>query len=93
MKTMSIIGIVLFSLSLILSIGFIESNPKASIGWGMIGMLYAIPFSIANLVNLNKAHKVPKDPFLELLKLNELKEKGIFTDEEYQEKKAEILKK
>ena len=51
LKVMSITGLVIFSFSLICLIGFATPvDYDAAIGWGIIGMLYAIPFSIVVLV-------------------------------------------
>jgi hypothetical protein len=90
MKSMSIIGIVWFTLSLLCIIGFYESDLEASAGWGMLGMLYAIPLSIVSLVNSKKAKN--NNPYNELIKLSDLKEKGIISDEEFNAKKMDILK-
>lgn len=73
MKIMSIIGIVWFSLSLICILAFLESDIEASAGWGMLGMLYAIPLAIVGLVKSNKPKK-ELNVTAELDKLSELKE-------------------
>ena len=57
MKVMSIIGIIWFSLSLICIAGFMNSDMEAAVGWGILGMLYAIPYSIVGLVKSNNASK------------------------------------
>lgn len=88
---MSIIGIVWFSLSLVFILAFFESDLEASSGWGMLGMLYAIPFAIVALVKSNKKIK-ETSVTQELIKLNELKEKGILTQDEFQAKKIDLLK-
>ena len=88
---MSIIGIVLFSLSLICILAFFESDLEASAGWGMLGMLYAIPLAIAGLVKSNKPKK-ELNVTAELVKLSELKEKGILSEDEFQAKKKDLLK-
>jgi len=88
---MSIIGIVWFSLSLICIASFIESDLEASAGWGMLGMLYAIPLAIVGLVKSNKP-KIESSVTQELLKLNELKEKGVVSEDEFQAKKKDLLK-
>jgi len=50
-KIMSIIGIVWGALSLLCLIGFnTPVDYDAAIGWGILGMLYFIPFSIVCLV-------------------------------------------
>ena len=87
---MSIIGIVWFSLSLICILAFLESDIEASAGWGMLGMLYAIPLAIVGLVKSNKPDK-ELNVTAELLKLSELKEKGILSEDEFQAKKKDLL--
>ena len=58
---MSITGLVIFSLSLICLVGFATPvDYDAAIGWGIIGMLYAIPFSIVVLVQ-SMVKSVKKD--------------------------------
>jgi uncharacterized oligopeptide transporter (OPT) family protein len=90
MKIMSIIGIVWFSLSLICIFAFFESDLEASAGWGMLGMLYAIPLAIVGLVKSKKPDK-ELNVTAELLKLSELKEKGILSEDEFQAKKKDLL--
>jgi hypothetical protein len=90
MKVMSIIGIVWFSLSLICIIGFIESNLEASAGWGVLGMLFALPYAIVGLVNSNK--KSTQNAYVELIRLKELQEKGIISEDEFNAKKVVLLK-
>jgi hypothetical protein len=92
MKIMSIIGIVWFSLSLLCILAFLESDLEASAGWGMLGMLYAIPFAIVGLVKSNKKENKEVSVMQELLKLNDLKEKGILSEDEFQAKKIDLLK-
>lgn len=87
---MSTIGIVWFSLSFIGLIGFYESDLEASAGWGMLGMLYAIPLSIVGVIKSKEMKN--NNSFNDLLKLNELKEKGIISELEFNAKKFELLK-
>lgn len=91
MKTMSIIGIVWFSISLLCILAFYETDLDAAIGWGMLGMLYAIPYSIVGLINSNKIRE--NSSYNELIKLNDLKEKGILSEDEFNSKKMELLRK
>ena len=59
MKAMSIIGIVWFSLSLILIVILLGNNDlEAAAGWGILGLFYAIPYSITGLVIANKNTKI-----------------------------------
>jgi hypothetical protein len=77
MKVMSIIGIVWFTISPIFVFVFMNDNTQASIGWGMLGLFYAIPYSITGLVVALKNHKNSTDSIQELVKLSELRDKGI----------------
>lgn len=88
---MSIIGIVWFTISLFFILVFMENDLEAAVGWGLLGMLYAIPFAIVGLV---KSHKTTKEGNVtqELLKLSELKDKGVLSDDEFQAKKVDLLK-
>jgi surface polysaccharide O-acyltransferase-like enzyme len=91
MKVMSIIGIVWFSLSLICIIAFFESDIEASSGWGMLGMLYAIPYSIVGLILSNRKKQTEKSTIIQLIELSELKEKGILSEDEFQAMKKDLL--
>ncbi len=53
-KVMSIIGCVLFALSIILIASFMETDQMASMGWGLIGCFYGIALSIVGIVQSNK---------------------------------------
>lgn len=89
---MSIIGIVWFSLSLICIVALLNSDMEAAAGWGVLGMLYAIPYSIVGLVKSNNTLKKETNVSQELIKLVELKEKGVLTEDEFQAKKIDLLK-
>ena len=91
MKVMSIIGIIWFSISLIFLFAFMQDDTQASIGWGMLGLLYAIPYSITGLVIALKNQKNSTDSINELIKLSELKDKGILTETEFQAKKETLI--
>lgn len=89
MKTLSIIGIAWHSLSLLCVIAFYSSNLEASAGWGMLGLLYAIPYSIVGTVkSIKKSSTIRGD---ELMQLHELKEKGIISEIEFNAKKTQFL--
>ncbi|MEJ6492522.1 MAG: SHOCT domain-containing protein [Flavobacteriales bacterium] len=92
MKVMSIIGIVWFSLSFICVVGFSNGMNDEAVGWGMLGMLYAIPYSIVGIVQSNKKNKIEKSANQQLIELAELKEKGILSEDEFQAKKNDLLK-
>ena len=93
MKVMAIIGIVWFSIS-ILCIGSLQNSLNdEAVGWGYLGLLYAIPFAIVVLVQTNKKETPDKNVTQELLKLNELKEKGILSEDEFQSMKLNLLRK
>lgn len=89
---MSIIGIVWFSLSLICVIGLSNSMNDEAVRWGMLGMLYAIPYSIVGLIQSNKKKQTEKSTIQQLIELAELKEKGILSEDEFQAKKVDLLK-
>jgi hypothetical protein len=91
MKVMSIIGVCWFSFSLVCIFAFSDSDQNAAIGWGVLGMLYAIPYSITGIIKSVKPKKSQDELTRELLNLNELKEKGIITDNEFEVKKTVIL--
>lgn len=57
MKVLSIIGIVWFSLSLICVVGLNNEMNEEAVGWGMLGLLYAIAYSIVGLIESNKKNK------------------------------------
>ncbi len=100
MKTMSIIGIILFTIAVLWSIAIIYS--AISYGFGIrldkffifLVMLYAIPFSILVLVKSTKKryHSTSDSIADELTKLSELKDKGVLTEEEFNTKKEQLLK-
>jgi hypothetical protein len=88
MRIMSIIGIVWFSLSLICVLAFYNSDLGASAGWGMLGLLYAIPYSIVGLVKTKPSSRISSE---ELIHLHELKEKQILSESEFNAKKSQFL--
>lgn len=91
MKVMSIIGIVWFTLSMFFMLSLINEDMKVAAGWGFFGLLYAIPYSITMLVLSNKQSKLNVNTSDELIKLHDLKEKGILTEKEFNLKKAQLL--
>ncbi len=91
MKVMSIIGIVWFSISFLFIMTFLNTNMPAAAGWGLMGMMYAIPFSIVGLVKSNQSTKTKTNATQELLNLFELKEKGVITEEEFLSMKMDLL--
>ena len=58
LRTMSMIAIGLFAISLIFILVFSESDPEAAAGWGLIAVLYGIPFSVVCYLRVSKL--VPK---------------------------------
>jgi len=69
----------------------LNTNMQASAGWGLLGMLYAIPFSIVGLVKSVQSKKSDNSVTQELLNLYELKEKGVITEDEFQAMKMDLL--
>lgn len=57
---------------------------------GIIALLYGIPYSIVGIAKGIK-YKNQKKPISELKVLNELKEEGIITEDEFMKKKKEYL--
>lgn len=94
LKVMSIIGIVYlsFCLIIILVLNKPYNSPIALAGWGILSSLYSIPFCIVTLVQSIKRSVSPEGEISDLIKLNELKEKGIITESEFDMKKTKILK-
>lgn len=93
MKVMSIIGIAWFSLSFLCLVAFNKNGDAvAAVGWGILGMLYAIPYSIVGLVQSIKKAESKKSVTQQLIEFAELKEKGILTEDEFLAKKIDLLK-
>lgn len=91
MRVMSIIGIILFSLALLGMLEQVDSDWEAAAGFGFLGLLYAIPYSIVGLIEANK-NRIKRDNYLdELIKLNELKDRGIISESEFNLKKEVLL--
>ncbi|TRW49924.1 SHOCT domain-containing protein [Aliidiomarina halalkaliphila] len=93
MWVMSIIGVVWFSLSLICIFAFADTDIEAAVGWGLLGLAYAVPYAIVGVVTTKKKKETDASSTEELLKLHELKEKNILTEDEFQAKKRAILAK
>jgi hypothetical protein len=91
MKTMSIIGIVWFSLCLIGVFALIDSETEGALGWGILGLLYALPYSIVGLVKSKSMSKTNK--YEELERLLRLKEKGVISEMEFNHKKIDLMNK
>ena len=92
MKVMSIIGIVWFTLSFLIIIALLGDNDnEAAAGWGILALMYALPYSITGVVLSSKNSNAQRNTNAELLQLAELKEKGILTEAEFQAKKAQLL--
>jgi hypothetical protein len=94
-KVMSIISIIFLGVSLFflfVAIG-VESYIGAA-GWGLIAILFALPYTIACLVISSKVtgKRTEIDITDNLLKLHSLKEKGILSEEEFEMRKQYILK-
>jgi len=95
MKVMSIIGIVFFSICFIFMLAFWgdePSNDEAAASIAFWGILYGIALSIVGTVSASKKVRTQKiDLANELNKLANLKEKGIITEEEFNQQKVIIL--
>tara|TARA_B100000902_G_scaffold57450_1_gene64329 strand:+ start:3716 stop:4237 length:522 start_codon:yes stop_codon:yes gene_type:complete len=104
---MSIIGLILFFITIMICIvAFGHSGNKwdyiywlsAAAGWGMIATWYLLPLSIVSLVqairvdNKKETNVASVDTISsELEKLDELRRKGIISDQEFEDKKRQIL--
>ncbi len=67
---------------------------EAASGWGIILSVFAIPYSITMLVfsiRLSHDHKYKIHGAEGLLKLSELRDKGVLTDSEFDTQKKKIL--
>ncbi len=103
-KVMSIIAIVVFSFSFLCLVGFSNNieDYEAAIGWGIIALIYGIPYAIASLVSSIRCGKKEssqdnKTNFVsvteELMRLSTLKENKVISEEEYEVMKAKLLGK
>lgn len=93
LKVMSIIGIVLFGILFFAIMSASDNNEHdAILGAGVFAIIYGISFSIVTLVNTYNKKKTYMSVTHALLTLNELKEKGILTESEYQAKKIDLLR-
>jgi hypothetical protein len=102
MRTMSIIGIVLFALAFIIMVAFqqdaYESHSAVDTlaGWGYISVFYGIAFAIVVLVKsksnsptlTNKEQTTTE----KLIEINNLRQKGILDEDEFQAMKIDLLK-
>jgi hypothetical protein len=89
MKIMSIIGIVWFSISLVGLFALADIDIEGALGWGMLGLLYALPYSIVGLVKSKSSNKM--DKYQELERLVHLKEKGAISEMEFNHKKIDLM--
>lgn len=53
-KIMSIIGCVIFGMSFVFIMAFMDSDIEAAMGWGIIGCMYGIALSVVGIVQSNK---------------------------------------
>jgi Mn2+/Fe2+ NRAMP family transporter len=103
MKTMSIIGIVLFAFAFIIMVAFqqdaYESHNAVDTlaGWGYISVFYGIAFAIVVLVKsksstttlTNKEQTTTE----KLIEINNLRQKGILDEDEFQAMKLDLLRR
>ncbi len=99
MKTMSIIGIVIFIITLLIYSAHIHAmydlmsvTPIDIIN--LVGLVYGLSFSIVILVISTKMRMNYTNTNIadELIKLSELKDKGVLTEEEFNTKKTKLFK-
>ncbi|MBD3749270.1 MAG: SHOCT domain-containing protein [Sphingobacteriales bacterium] len=96
MKAMSIIGIILFSIFIL--IYFASESPHESSIYseaffaGFFGVLFGLAYSITGLVYSNNKLAIRgQDITIELVKLSNLKDKGIITEVQFEEKRDQML--
>ena len=56
-KILSIIGIVVFSVSFMFMVLMPDTDIEAALGWGLIGGLYGIGYSIVALIKSSKKNE------------------------------------
>jgi hypothetical protein len=61
---MGIIGIVLASITFLCLCAFIDTNPSAAAGWGVISTLYLLAYSIVGTCTKSKRIGVPQPPYV-----------------------------
>ncbi len=104
MRVMSILGIVFFTLSILIYLAFLVGSVEVYIQitnelveilslMGFLGLLYALSLSIVMFFKSVKKQKNLINAYVteELIKLYDLKEKGILTEEEFNTKKVQLL--
>lgn len=91
MKTFSTIALITFCILLTLLVAFIDIDVDAAIGAGVLSNLLAIGYTVAILSGGNVAHK-SKINASEIMDLNNLKDKGIINETEFEIKKHDLLR-
>ncbi|EHJ01087.1 hypothetical protein CDLVIII_4579 [Clostridium sp. DL-VIII] len=96
LKVMSIIGLVYIPICFLIMCMAAGFTLRGALAWGILGMFYALPFSIVGLVisiNLLKSRSgnLNIDIIDKLIDLNELKEKNIINEEEVNKIKAQYF--
>ncbi len=95
MRVMSIIGIIWFSLGIIG--GFVSSSKGSAqwaVGWAIMASLYGLAFAIVVLVKSRQPKAAqPTLNSEELVRLRELKDKLLISEEEFNQAKANFLSK
>jgi peptidoglycan/LPS O-acetylase OafA/YrhL len=92
-KTMSVVGVVWCALCMVLVFALTDDDQAAG-GWGMLSMLYAIPFSIVLLVKGKADDAMPdvsEGKLQKIKELHELYKSGALTEDEFRNKKSELL--
>ncbi len=96
LKVMSIIGLVYIPICFFIMCMTSGFTLRGALAWGILGIFYALPFSIVGLVisiNLlkNRITNLNIDIIDRLVDLNELKEKNIINEEEVNKIKAQYF--
>ena len=88
MRNLSIFSLCWHGLALICCIGFADSDPSASLGWGMLSALFGIGASIGFINNFKRK----PDLLTELYRLKVALDSGAISKEAYELKTLELSK-
>lgn len=98
LKVLSIIGIIIFSICiLIIIVSLSEHDEDIAAVWGFLGMLYGLSYAIVGLIHSNKAgtpviESAVQSPIaVQLKELVRLRDEGILDVEEFIAEKTRVL--
>jgi hypothetical protein len=101
-KSLSLAGIIVFSISLVIIGTLIDVDDEAALGWGILSTIYGI---IVSSVSYSRANRQVKLDYLnsinqnteintlekDLIKLSKLKNNGLITEKEFDERRNKLL--